>query len=324
MQYADFLGFLSAEGAKPVLDPKVDTSSLRLVHLTSAPPYACTLQEVLIYHHQFVWELVRQADRIKIVLDSDGLLADNRLGVVLGLQNMPENVDVELLYSAGIRIIGIAYERANYLGGGFAEEGVGLTDYGREVLAACAEQKIIVDLAHTNHQTARDVLDFIKEEKIDLSIVASHIGCWEVYNHPRNLPMDVLRGIVECGGVVGIYTLTFGLHPYSNSLDPFLEHLRFALNICGQNNVCIGSDGHYCHRDLENWRRNFIALSKKLDTKGKFNPRFPTQPLELNKANRMEVLYEYLSGANIFSQEVIEKVFFKNLIRFLRNNLPET
>ena len=125
---------------------------------------------------------------------------------LFGLQHPPIDATREALQelrNGRIAFCGIAYELENGFGGGFATPSVGLTNAGVELLEAMADVGMVLDLSHAGHQTARDAILYIKTTGLDLRVVATHTGCYSVYNHLRNLPDDVLEGIVSLGGFVG-------------------------------------------------------------------------------------------------------------------------
>jgi membrane dipeptidase len=161
--------------------------------------------------------------------------------------------------------------------------------------------------------------------------MASHTGVYDVFPHIRNLPSDVLKGIVELGGVVGIYTLTFGLGVsacnwgYSNSgYDPFLAHLTEAVKICGVDAVGVGTDGAYREIDEEELRQNFDQLKKLLDPDGLLQARFPDHSLELYSPQKLEKLAPVVQEATwIWDKQAGEKIMGNNFARFLREALPK-
>ena len=322
MKYADFLAFLAPEGKPPIVDPELTPELLSLAHLTSAPPWAKTMKEVLKYHNDFYITLLFQPE-IKIVRTAKDLQDDSKIKVVLGLQNPPRKADLNLLYKAGIRITTIAYEGRNTYGSGFADSLMGLRQRGRRFILSCLRLGLILDLSHASYATINEILDFVKNENLQIPIVASHCGVLSKYNHPRNINTDALRIIAGRGGVVGIPSLTFILHREKNDLDPFFYHLYSAIKICGEDSVVIGGDGAYCTQDLGEWERHIGELSKKLDTLGKFRPRFPHHPFALNTPRRMEVLEEEMKKRGWLPSSVREKILGKNLFKFLERNLPQ-
>lgn len=322
-KYADFLAFLAPEGKPPIADPELTPELLSLAHLTSAPPWINTMEEVLKYHRQYR-QILESQQKIKIVETAKDLPDDSKIKVVLGLQNPPRNADLNLLFKEGVRITAIAYEGKNQYGSGFANPLMGLKrKKGRRFISLCLESRLILDLSHASYVTTNDILSFVQNENLMVPIIASHSGCLNKYNHPRNISTDALNTIADRGGVVGIPTLTFILHRERNDLNPFFYHLHAAIKICGEDSVVIGGDGPYCTQDIGEWERHIGKLSKKLDTLGKFKPRFPHHPFALNTPRRMEVLEEEMKKRKWLPSSVQEKILGKNLYKFLERNLPQ-
>lgn len=319
MRYADFLGFIAPEFHRPIADPGLTPGLLDTVHVTVAPPWATTMRDVIEHTRQFVEAVTLQGDRLHVAYTRE-YPEFPKTRVVLGLQHPPEDADTRALWAEGIRITCVAYSVKNAFGGGFADQSSGLMVAGEEFVRNCARTGLVVDLAHASHKTARDVLCLARNERLGLKVVATHTGCSSVYNHPRNLPDDVLRGIADLGGVVGVMSLTFALDKYDNDCGPFLSHLRYAVNTCGEGAVAIGGDGPYCMQPIGAWERNFDRMCRKLNAHGKFSPRFPTQPLEFNNVARMRVIEGLLGD---FPKRVREKILGGNLLRFLFRALPE-
>lgn len=323
---ADALCFLGLQGAPPVMDPAL---RLDLAHVTSVappdvPPNAIATQDILRLHNEFK-ECVLKQEGLYPVTDALDL-GRVGTGVIFGLQSPPYDCNeksVELLYEAGVRIMQLAYREDSPYGGDPWSIDKDLSEAGRKLILFCLQHKMIVDLSHLNHRTARSVLDVAPGR-----IFVSHTGCWDVYRkypnqHPsanwRNFPDDVLRDIVKKGGVVGIYTLTFPLHPEDDSTEPFFAHLGHAIDVCGEDAVVIGSDGVYTYKDPEIAAKQFQFMKSKLDPNDKMGARMPDHPAFLNSPRRMEYLFEAISER--YSVTIAEKICGRNLFRFFVENL---
>jgi len=329
MFYADSMGFfvppIKAVDGRPVIADQVADRNITLdaVVLTAAPPppFAKTMAEVLecVRHCR---QAIQKQDRLREVEEQESvILMGRRTDVIYNLQYTPEDAKVRILTGAGIRILGIAYEGSNVYGSGFSDPSGPLTDRGHKLLDECRDHLMILDISHSGHKTARDILILAYEKNCgdgETRIMASHTGCYGLYPHLRNLPDDVLRGVAELGGVVGITTLTFILDGERNDLEPFVEHLRYAVNICGEDAVCIGSDGWYSYESEADRAARFELMKKFLDPNNKFAPRNPDQPPELCRPDRMELIAELLAEA--LPSRVVDKVVGKNFHRFMESN----
>lgn len=309
MKRADFQGFpLSpselAKGEQGFLiaDPG---NELDACVMTSAPPSAKTVKEIIAKHLWFYGVLARQIDRVPACF--------------YGIQHPPEDAtadDLLKLKSLGIRFMTLSYEMESVYGGGFATSKP-LMKRGEQFLEDMAAAGIVLDLSHAGHKTAKDALRYIRTHRLPLKVVATHTACHAVYGHKRNLPDDVLTGIVDRGGIVGIVTNTWMLHADDNTLAPFMEHVEHAVKLLGSQHVAVGSDGVYQKLSAVEEEKRFAFMKEMLDTRGNFNARHPEHPVQLNGQDRMSVIASELLINRSLSFETAIGVAGENLLRFL-------
>jgi microsomal dipeptidase-like Zn-dependent dipeptidase len=322
-EFSDFMGFVYTpdELRGKVSDAKMaEGIALGLVHLTAAPPTITTCHGIV---DEVIWlsgVLTRNGARILYPYSRwDGSSAGvSKLKVVLGLQNPPTDVksanDLRRLADLGVRITTLAYDGSNIYGGGCTTPEVHLTARGENLLRWLAEAGMMLDLSHCGHATARDIFAFVEREDLPLPVVASHSACAAIYDHPRNLPDDIMRRIVQHGGAIGIPTAPFMLSESDDSLESFLQHVAHALRITDNvNAIAIGSDGLYETVSPDEQKRQFEA--KKNWIRPSYSVRYPEQPFELNTPRRMEVLFDRLESE--FGYILAAKLCGENLIKFL-------
>lgn len=206
------------------------------------PPYEHTLDEIAVWD-----ELVdaRPESLLKIRTADDIRQAERegRVGVIYGLQNAIQTGDdpgrVATLAELGIRVVQLTYNPANQLGSGCmdASDG-GLTPFGRDVVDALNEHRLMVDLSHSGERTC---LDAIAHSTRPPSI--NHTGCRALTDLPRNKTDAELRGVAERGGFVGIYFMPFLAPSGHATAEDVVAHLVHAVNVCGEDHVGIGTDG---------------------------------------------------------------------------------
>ena len=213
------------------------------------------------------------------------------VGAILGSESgHPLEGDLEnlaLLDQAGFRIIGLTHFFDNELGGslhGSDGPDAGLSDFGRAVVADMAKRGMITDLAHASPQMVRDVLALP-----DIVPILSHTG---VYSHcptPRNLPDDLLRGIAQKGGIVGIGYWT-DVNCGSTPAD-IAASIGAAMVLLGEDHVALGSDYDG-------------AVDAPFDAAG------------------LSALTQALMDAGL-TEAQIAKVMGGNMMRYLAQHLPE-
>lgn len=328
---ADSMGFFDLPGKLPHIDSLNLIPCLELVHLTSAPPWLKTTEEVLKAHREFV-EVLKEEAYSEIILSSIALkkFVDSnccdyqKIGVVLGLQNAPddvlENNNLKALYDEGIRIMALAYEDENVFGGGCMTSKESLTDKGGDLLRAFAKNKIIFDISHAGFKTTWHIARYRNCFFPELSIFASHSGCYNKFMHNRNITDDVILDIINYRGIIGIPTLTFIFDREDNTLNPFMRHIKHAVHIAGEDNVCIGSDGVYKRIEIEELKKHHKFMLSNIKYKDLWKVRFPEHPIELNSRSRMyDIIYKL---REFYSEKVVGKICGLNFLNFLLKNLP--
>ncbi len=149
---------------------------------------------------------------------------------------------LRVLYELGLRVVQLTYNKSNYIGTGCTETiDRGLTDFGKEVVKKMNELGIIVDLSHCSKQTALDVLKISAKP-----VVFSHAGIKTLTQNPRNRTDEELMLLKKNGGVIGLspwgpicWDTTKKTRP---TLDEFIEHIDYAVNMIGIGHVGFGSD----------------------------------------------------------------------------------
>ncbi|GAA3854070.1 dipeptidase [Celeribacter arenosi] len=177
--------------------------------------------------------------------DLDRLLSDRAkgsktVGAIMGAEGghvlEGDIANLARLYDAGFRVIGLTHFFDNALGGSLhGEKGHGLTDFGRDVVGEMVARNMIIDLAHTSPQMARDVL-----EMTDVPLIVSHTGLFSACPVKRNFPDDLMRAIAATGGVIGIgywEDVTCDATPAG-----IARTIAAAVDVLGAEAVSLGSD----------------------------------------------------------------------------------
>ncbi|MEQ9527499.1 MAG: dipeptidase [Parvibaculaceae bacterium] len=193
--------------------------------------------------------------------------------------------NVEKLYAAGYRMMGLTHFFDNELGGSLhGLSGEGLTDFGREAVREMERLNIIVDLAHASPAVVRDTLDIATRP-----VVVSHTGIRGACDSPRNLEDALMKRIADAGGLVGIgYWKGAVCDPAPAEI---VKSIRYAIDFLGVDHVALGSDYDG-------------AVPVAFDT------------------SQLAILTSEMQKAG-FTDEEIAKVMGGNAIRFFREQLPQ-
>lgn len=186
-----------------------------------------------------------QVRHIKSKQDIDDVIASRQsqtplTGLLMGmegahpLEGKIENLDK--LYDAGYRLIGLQHFFDNELGGSLhGESNQGLTEFGKQVVREATAKNMIIDVAHSSHQTVKDVLALA-----DRPIVLSHTGIHKNCNSKRNIPGTLMQDITNMGGVVGIGYWADVV--CDNTPKGIVKAIKAGVDLLGINHVSLGSD----------------------------------------------------------------------------------
>lgn len=158
------------------------------------------------------------------------------LGVEGGQCLEGEVANLDRLFAAGIRLVGITHFFDNELGA--SAHGVsktGLTELGNQAVRRMESLRMVIDLAHASPAVVDDVLQLATRP-----VIVSHTGMQATCPGPRNLSDDHARAIARTGGVIGIgYWDGAVCEP---EIDNVVAAIRYTADLVGVDHVALGSD----------------------------------------------------------------------------------
>lgn len=213
-----------------------------------------------------------------------------KISAVLTVENAEFlNNRIERLKEArdrGIRILGLIHNGENCLG--FPQstdkslDRLSLKEFGKEVIDAINYTDMLADVSHLNYGGFSDVAELSKKP-----FIATHSGCREVFDHPRNLYDEQIRSLALSGGVVGVLFYSRFLNGTdSTAADDVIRHIEHLINVGGEDVAAIGTD--------------FDGMNCEMF---------------INGAGEMQRFAEILIKK--FGYGVAEKICFKNAMRIL-------
>jgi membrane dipeptidase len=216
------------------------------------------------YARGFATELLASAFRleeaaegtVKIVRNVEELVAcldQGVLAIVLHFEGAeaidPALHNLEAFYQQGLRSLGITWSRPNAFGCGVPfkfpsspDIGPGLSRAGKELVRACNELGILLDLSHLNEQGFWDVARLSAAP-----LVATHSAAHALTPKSRNLTDEQLEAIADSNGVVGVTFAIYDLRPDGRlqgdgSLADLVRHIDYLAGRIGIDHVAFGSD----------------------------------------------------------------------------------
>lgn len=141
--------------------------------------------------------------------DAERIYADGKKVVFQSMENSyPLGNDVSMLetfYAGGLRMIAPVHFANNQYADSATDVGPafgGLSPLGEELVREANRLGLILDGSHASDDTVRDMLAISTTP-----IILSHSGPKGIYDHPRNLPDDLIEAIAADGGVIQINAL---------------------------------------------------------------------------------------------------------------------
>jgi membrane dipeptidase len=236
--------------------------------------------------------------QIKSYADIERAFAEGKHGALLtiesatGIQSSPKLL--RDFYNVGVRVVGLTW-LTNDMGKSNrvfedGEEDTGLTDAGREIVAAGNELGMIWDVSHLSDASFWQLAEITKKP-----LIATHSNFRALCSHSRNLTDDMAKEIIRQGGMIGLNLLPGFISddPDKRTVADYFKHMEHCLELGGENNIGFGGDidgtsGRY-PRDFD--------LSRSIH----------------------DQLVEYLQKH--YDERIVEKVAGGNYLNFLKNNL---
>jgi len=207
--------------------------------------------------HELAAIAERDLTLVRTVADLERCLDGGEPGAILHLEGAepiePGLGNLDGWIERGLRSLGIVWSRPNAFGCGVPfhypgtpDVGPGLTDAGRDLVRACNERGVMLDLAHLNERGFFDVAALS-----DAPLVVSHSAAHALAPMPRSLTDAELDAIGDSGGLVGVVfdtvmTRSDGELVFDTGLDVIAEHIEYISERIGLDHVALGSDFDGC------------------------------------------------------------------------------
>jgi membrane dipeptidase len=195
---------------------------------------------------------------VRTIADLEQCLDGGEPGAILHFEGAepiePGLGNLDAWIERGVRSLGIVWSRPNAFGCGVPfhypgtpDVGPGLTDAGRELVRACNERGVMLDLAHLNERGFFDVAALSSAP-----LVVSHSAAHSLAPMPRSLTDEELDAIGDSGGLVGVVfdtvmTRSDGELEFDTALDVIAGHIEYIAERIGIEHVALGSDFDGCY-----------------------------------------------------------------------------
>ena len=255
-------------------------------------------EEFLAASDNFKKEVEYNSDRIALVRSFDEMkeaFTQNKRAAFLAVEDariLGGEIDrLKILRDRGVKYLTLMWGGKTCIGSSHDEDG-GLTDFGRTVVKKCFEYGILPDVSHSNVQVTNEVAAMAIEA--NKPFIASHSNSYSLYPHTRNLSKKHIDAIIKLGGIVGV-----------SLCPPHLCDVR-SLKKCTVENVFAHIDSY-----MSLGAKDVLGLGCDLDGTG-----LP------DGFDSIRDLYKIadLCLSHGYSEETVEKIFYKNYYSFIERN----
>ena len=250
----------------------------------------------------FKEELAENDDMIRQAVTVEEILRNDRDGRMSGVLTIEEggicNGSTDVLrdfYREGVRMMTLTWNYENDLaypnkvdmntGISMPETEHGLKKKGIEFVELMEEIGMAVDVSHLGDAGFWDVAEIMKKP-----FAASHSNARAIAGHTRNLTDEMIRTMAERGGVMGINYCPVFLDDREDGgtsrISAMVRHIKHIRNVGGIECIGLGAD--------------FDGISGTL---------------EIDSPSAVHLLEEALYR-NGFTQTEVEKIFYRNVLRF--------
>lgn len=255
--------------------------------LTERALYQAESLQSVVERNPDAIQLVRSKAQLQEVLQQRQQ-SKKTIAALLGIEGSHaldgELSNIQRLYDAGFRMMGLQHFFDNKLGGSLhGTSGAGLSEFGRQAVEQMEALEIIIDVAHSSEAVVRDVLAMASRP-----VVVSHTGFNGHCPGPRNIPDALMQDIAAKGGLIAVGYWDAAVCDISPA--NIVKAMRFGIDLVGLEHISLGSDYD-----------------------GSTEVQFDTSELA--------ILTEEMLKAQ-FSEAEIRAVMGGNMKRFLLENLP--
>ena len=218
--------------------------------------------------------------------DIPSILDEGKVAAILTVENaacLDAGLEVvDEFERDGLLIAGVTWNYRNVLGSGNVYPDQGLSQLGREYVAALEEHGIVADVSHLNEKGFWEL-----DEIATRPYVATHSNARSICNHLRNLTDEQFGALTARGGVVGLNFHEGFVHEggYAYTFDELSAHVDHWLSLGGEDHIALGTDRDGA--DIPTWLADCSAHQALYD---RFEERF--------------------------GQDVTRKLFYENALRF--------
>lgn len=246
---------------------------------------------------KFHIEIEKNCNYISLATNYKDIMKNNKEGKLSAVLTIEEGgaikgklYNLRNFYRLGVRAMTLTWNEVNEIGFPNKNEKYrdkGLTEFGQEVIHEMNRLGMIIDVSHLSDKGFYDVSRLSSKP-----FIASHSNSRAMKSHFRNLTDDMIKILSENGGVMGIcFERDFLGDSKNTRIEDIVRHIKHIRDIGGIDVIALGSDYDGSHPNCE-----------------------------IDNIGEIEKLVYALKDAK-FTEYEIEKVFYKNALRVIKEVL---
>jgi membrane dipeptidase len=185
-------------------------------------------------------ELARSPAQAQAIADSGRVAYIVSLEGAHGLGDGDWQATLDELHSRGLAVLGLTWSMSNSFAGSSGDssgdQGAGLTESGRTLVAYAQAKGIVIDLSHASRATTLAVCG-----DSTAPVIASHSNAYAIRAVARNLTDDEIRCIAATGGVIGL-NFHASFVGGTRDIKAVADHADHLAAVGGFGVVALGSD----------------------------------------------------------------------------------
>lgn len=249
------------------------------------------------YISKYQLELEKNKDLIVNVTNYDGIMKAQEAHMLSGLMTIEEGgciegslEKLEEFYNLGVRAITLTWNYENEIGypnHKYKYKDKGLKPFGIEAIKRMNDLGILIDVSHLSDGGFYDCIRYSTKP-----IIATHSNARACHDHSRNLTDDMILALKANGGIMGMnFASRFLDGSDLSKVESIVDHIVYIKDLAGIDIIAMGSD--------------FDGIGCEL---------------EIKDMSYMYLLVDALKERG-FTSEEIDKIFYKNALRLIKEVL---
>lgn len=253
------------------------------------------LQDCLLMVDRFHTELEKNKDKINLATNYNEMIRnknDNKISAFLTIEEggilKGKLENLRTFKRLGVSLITLTWNFPNEIGYpnyNWVHADKGLTPFGLSVINEMNKEKMIIDVSHLSDAGFYDVAKYSKAP-----FIASHSNSRVIEPNERNLTDKMIKVLAEKGSLLGINFYGLFLNGSKESrIEDIVKHITHIKQVGGIDVISLGTD--------------FDGINSNL---------------QIKNIGEVDLLIQALKK-NHFTEREIEKIFYKNALRFIKD-----